>query len=109
MAGKFIIKDEKTTMAFTQTAVTAKILAIVDAAAHHFYMGGLALEFSQGTEDIPSQPVPYENLTDQQKLDIVDAYIKRIIKDAARAYKVEIATQAAVDAADLDAKDNLNL
>jgi hypothetical protein len=99
MAGTFTVAGGNTTITFTQTTTTAKMQNIIAAAAHQFYDGGLVL--------VPG--VAFVSLTNQQKLDIVDAYIKRIIVDAARAYSVKAADQAAIDAANADAAVNLNL
>ena len=103
MAGTFTTAGGKTTVTFTQTAPTAKMQAIVEAAAHWWFDGGMG---NHGTTDAP---ILFTSLTNQQKLDIVDAYIKRIIIDAARAYNVQAAAQAASDTASLDAQNNLNL
>jgi hypothetical protein len=103
MAGTFTVAGGNTTITFTQTAPTAKMQAIIAAAAHWLFDGGMG---NHGTVDAP---ILFASLTNQDKLDIVDTYIKRIVVDAARAYSVTLAQKTAGDTAIADATANLTL
>lgn len=96
MAGTFIVNGTSTTIAFTYTAPTTTVLAIVPAAAHYLWDHGYG---DHGTEEIP---IEFADLTNQQKLNLVDAYIRQTIIDLANTYK----SIAAQDAARLTEEEN---
>jgi hypothetical protein len=103
MAGRFTTSAGQTTVDFIYVAVTAKVQNIVDAASHYLWNVGFG---NQGTVD---KPILFETLTNQQKLDIVDGYVRKIIMDAAKSYSINAAADSARTTASKDAEDNLTL
>ncbi len=93
MAGKFTVNGTNTTIAFEYTALTKKVQDVVGAAARHLY--------DLDSVDVPST-APFDNLTNQQKLDLLDKYVRRLINDAARQANISAAIAAAAAAADAD-------
>lgn len=93
MAASFRLNGDGTvTVTFAYTAVTVKAQETVNQAAAHVYHVYPILDES-------GEIVPFENLTNQQKLNILDRHILRVILDAARANLVNEATEAARQAA----------
>ncbi len=93
MAGTFIVNGSNTTIKLEYTATTAKIQAIVEAAARHFY----------DLDAVDTPPAtPYEQLTNQQKLNLVDKYVARLIIQTAKQQKIDEAMIAAATQADID-------
>jgi hypothetical protein len=103
MTAKFTVNGNNTIVSFSQVAPTAKMQNIIEHAAHHFWDGGMG---DHGTE---FAPILFSNLTSQQKLEIVDQYLRRVLVDAARSYKIADASDTAINAAIIDAATNLNL
>jgi len=89
MAATFIVSGANTTINFEYTAPTTAVLAIVPAAAHYLWDHGYG---DHGTEE---EPIGFGDLTNQQKLDVVDAYIRQTIIDLANTYKSVAAQDAA--------------
>lgn len=102
MAGSFTVNGGNTTITFTQTAPTAKMLAIITAAAHGLWNKGIG---NHGTD---AAPIVFESLTNQQKLDIVDVFYKKITIELASAFMVTTSINSATVAATDDANTNLN-
>ena len=97
MAGTFVVNGSNTTVSFAYTATTTKVQAIVLAAARHFY----------DVEALGPNPpsIPFGSLTNQQKLDYIDLFVKRLINEAAREQKMA----EAIAAAAADADQNLSV
>ena len=96
MAGTFTVNDDGTvTVAFAYTASQEKVSSTVnDAVAQLYEAGGF------------DTPIEFGDLTNQQKLDVLDAFVKRIIRNNADRYNLKNALDATrIDAiADSDAK-----
>jgi hypothetical protein len=93
MAGTFVVNGSNTTIKLEYTAPTTKIQAIVLAAARRFY----------DLDAVDTAPVAsFDSLTNQQKLDLVDKYVARLIIDAAKQQKINEAILAAIAAANVD-------
>ena len=90
------------TVTFTYSTTAAKTLKILDAAAHYLFN-------QQGVGVSESSKVVYADLTNQQKLDLVDKAVRELLMNLARAYNVTTQMDAAKQAAILDAQTNLNL
>ncbi len=93
MAGKFTVNGTNTTITFEYTAPTTKVQAIVLAAARYFY--------DLDAVDVPPT-TPFDSLTNQQKLDILDRHIRRLVNEAARQANISTAIAVASAAADAD-------
>lgn len=89
MTGKFIVSGQNTTIAHSWTALTAVMQSIVGGAAEYFWNNGLG---NHGTQETP---ILFSSLTNQQKLDILDEYFKRVALDAANTNKSIKAQEAA--------------
>lgn len=94
MTGTFIVNGTNTTIDFAWTQTTTKTQNIVGVAAHY-------LANQKG--------VDFATLTNQQKLNLVDAHLRQVIIDLARTYNANAAADTARDAAIVDADANLTL
>lgn len=89
MTATFSASAGNTTMTFVYTAPTAKVQSVVGDCAEYLWTHGYG---DHGTED---KPTLFSALTNQQKLNLVDAYLKQVIIDAANALKSNKAQDAA--------------
>lgn len=86
---KFTVSGTDTKITFEYTALTAKIQSIVGDCAEYLFNHGYG---NHGTEEAP---ILFTDLTNQQKLDIVDKHVKQVIIDAANTFKSVKAQDAA--------------
>lgn len=84
MTATFSASAGNTTMTFVYTAPTAKVQSVVGDCAEYLFNHGY------GTEG-----ATFASLTNQQKLNLVDTYLKQVIIDAANALKSNKAQDAA--------------
>ena len=75
----FTTADGLTSVSFKYTATTAKIVAVVGDASEMLFDRGLG---DHGDEETP---IVFDDLSNQDKLDLVDAYIKDVIINMANA------------------------
>lgn len=94
MAGTFEVNGTQLAIEFSYTGNLNKVQEIVTDAAHYLFEHG----GNQGTEE---EPIVFDDLNNQEKLDLVDAYVKRVILDMANSYKSNAAQKAAREAAAL--------
>jgi len=101
MAGTFEINGDGTiTVAFSYTAATAKVQATADAAAHMLYNAGREPVLQRDTGEIDEEGKPimqevvaaWDDLTNQDKLDMLDAMILERIRKLARGYLHDVRT-----------------
>jgi hypothetical protein len=81
MTAKFTVSSTSTTITFTFTAPTGQIQSIVGGAAECLWNVGYG---NHGTDEVP---ILFSSLTNQQKLDLVDEHLKRVVLDAANTQK----------------------
>lgn len=81
MAGTFSVSNGNTTVAFEWTAATDTVQSVVGDAAEYLWDKGYG---DHGTDE---EPIVFDDLTNQEKLDIVDVYIKKVIVDLANTHK----------------------
>ena len=93
MTAKFTISGSDVTVSFSYTAPIAKVQSVIEAAAHYLYV--------KPDEDAPE----FEELSNQQQLNVVDAHVRRVIIDLASTYT----SRAAQDAARLAAAEAAKL
>lgn len=79
MSATFKTSNGKTTIKLEFTATTAKVQSIVGDASHYLHR---EIKDSNGVVTNP-----FEDLTNQEKLDIVSDHIKTVIVNAANTYK----------------------
>ena len=72
MTAKFTVIGTDIKVSFEYTAKLAMVQSIVGACAEYLFEHGYG---DHGTEEVPIQ---FGSLTNQQKLDIVDAHIRRV-------------------------------
>jgi len=88
------------TFTYEQTRPTAKIQGVLDSAAHYLFNHGYG---DHGTEEVPRT---YADQTTNEKLDMLDKHITRVLMDAADSFHVndaiEVARLAAIESADFD-------
>jgi len=73
------VTDGMATVAFSYTATTAKIVEVLSDASEALFDRGLG---DHGDEETP---IVFDDLSNQDKLDLVDAYIKDVIINMANA------------------------
>lgn len=93
MAGTFTAGGGNTTVKFEWTRLTATMQAVIGSAAHY----------------LVSDDAIFAGLTNQQKLDIVDANVKQHIINMAKTYDIQVATKTAADSAVATAEINVVL
>ena len=79
MTGTFEVIDDEIKIAFAYQAEADKVTDIVGDAAHYLWKE----EMDENGEVIN----PFDEATNQEKLDVVDAHLKRVIIDAANTFK----------------------
>lgn len=89
MTGKFTVSGSNTTVEFSYTALTATIQSIVGGCAEYLW------EHGYGDHGTSENPILFTSLSNQQKLDLVDAHVKNVIVDAANTQKSVKAQEAA--------------
>ena len=92
MAGTFVTGGGNTTVSFSYTKPTAQAVAVITSAAHYLYNG-----------------INFDSLTNQQKLDIVDTWIRKQGIAMAKTYDIQAAKDAAEAAAIITADANIDL
>ena len=98
MAGKFVVAGDQTTVTFTYTALTTKVLATVNDAVGYLYPAIFG-EVLDGEGKL----IPFDALTNQQKLNVLDAWLLKGILDLAKEHNRNSAIATARDAANTDA------
>jgi len=81
MTSTFKVSDGNTTVKFEATATTEKIQLIVGSASEYLWGHGYG---ERGTEE---EPVIYDDLTNQEKLDMVGGYVQEVIVNMANTQK----------------------
>ena len=80
MAGTFEVHGDGTiTVAFTYTALADKVTDTVGDAVHYLYPQTYA-------EPLEAEGIPFEELTNQQKLNVLDAWLRKSVFDLALQY-----------------------
>lgn len=88
MSASFTVSGGNTTINFSYTTTTENIISIIGDAAHCLWL--------RGEQYNPDNPVVFEDLTNQQKLNIVDDYLKSNIVKIANEYKFKKVKEDAV-------------
>jgi len=89
MTGRFTVNGQNTTIIFEYTTLTAKVSAIVNDCAEYLWNRGF------GDHGTPAAPNQFSDLNNQQKLNLVDQYVRRSILDSANINKSLKAQNAA--------------
>lgn len=92
MAGTFVTGGGNTTVSFSYTKPTAQAVAVITSAAHYLY-----------------RVADFGSLTNQQKLDIVDTWVRKQIIAMAKTYDIQAAKDASEAAAIITADANIDL
>ena len=93
MTSKFTVDGTSTKITFEYTALTTVVLDIVTDAAEYLFDRG-----SYGTEE---EPILFEDLTNIEKLGLIDKHLKQVIIDLANTHKSIKAQDAARAAEDI--------
>lgn len=101
MAAEFIAQNGEVTVTFTYTAPTAKAKKAVGDAAAYLW--------KDETDEDGVVTNPFEDATNQEKIDVVDVYLKKVIMDAAKTYASKKAQDDARDQAVIDADTDYDL
>ena len=81
MTANFEVIDGKLRVAFWYQGDTDKVQAILEDAAEYLWEHGFG---DHGTEE---EPLLFEDLTNQEKLDFVDLHVRRVIINLANSWK----------------------
>jgi hypothetical protein len=81
MTGKFTVSGSNTNIIFTYTAPTAYIQNVVGACAEYLWNTGY------GNHGTPESPILYTSLTNQEKLNLVDEHLRRVVLGCANTFK----------------------
>ena len=98
MAGSFVVNGDEVTLTFEYTALTQKVMDTVNDAIAYLYPNVLG-DFLEG------EVLPFEELTNQQKLTLLDSWLKKNILDLAKAQNQKVARRNAEIAAEAEAGD----
>lgn len=93
MSGTFVVNGGNTTVAFSYVKPTASIQAIINSAAHYL---------------TPNQ-IEYDAMNNQQKLNVVDEYVRKQVMAIARTYDIAAAVATAQTTAAATADSNVIL
>lgn len=99
MSATFTVSGGNTTITFTYTGPSAKAQAVALGAARNLFLQTLP----------PHTQAEWDALTNQQKLDILDTFVKAQLVNMAKGDLIESAVKAARAQAQTDAETNLNL
>ena len=88
------VEGSNTIITFSYTSPTAKITQLADEAAHGLYDKGAG---NHGTEE---EPVVYADLSNSDKLDILDNYVKNGLLAEANSYASNAAQATARETAE---------
>ena len=90
MAGTFKVSGDNTTVSFVYTALTSKVQAVINACAEYLWV--------EETDDEGIVTNPFAEATNQEKLDVVDKHVKRVLLDMANTHKSTKAQKEAREA-----------
>ena len=96
MTSKFTVSGTDTTITFSWTALTEKIVSIVGDCSEYLWEHGYG---DHGTEEAP---IVFDDLNNNQKLALVEAHLKDVIINASNTNKSLKAQDAARDAEELN-------
>jgi hypothetical protein len=97
MTATFNTIPPNTTITFSYVAQTAKIQQVVTDCSHYLWNQGY------GKHNIDTT---FESLTNQQKLDLIDLFLRNSILDMAKSFSVNLASNTARDQAVIDDSKN---
>ena len=103
MTAVFEVLNGDVTVRFEYTADLTKVQTVISDAAHRLWDTGA------GYHGTKNSPILFDDISNQQKVDIVDQYVKQEILALARNYLTTISRNAAVVQAELDANDIYDL
>lgn len=98
MAGTFVANGQTLKVIFTYTGPTAVITDIAVKASHNLYDRGLG-----NFNDENGVRKPFKNLTNAEKLSILDEYVARVCVNLAREYHVAEAVAITTETASTEA------
>ena len=98
MPGTFLVAGDKTTITFEYVADSTKVSNSLNDAVHYLYPAVFGDLYDEN--DVL---IPFEELTNQQKLDVLDAWVRKTILDLAKQYdRKRILEESVAEAALLD-------
>lgn len=103
MTGSFLVDGDRVTIAFEYEVDLTKGQLVINDAANLLWDRGMG---DHGDEETP---IVFADLTNQEKLDIVDTYVRRTILGLAKTYSHEEAEEAAREQAEDDAETDYEL
>ena len=81
MPAEFIVDDGNTTIRLEFTTTTEEVQRVVGNAAHYLW------DLGKGDHGSEESPIVFDDLTNQDKLNIVAVQVRQEIKDKADTYK----------------------
>lgn len=96
MAGSFQVNGENTTITFSYTAATDTVIEVVELCARRLYVD----RHYENVYDQNGDLIPFESLTNNQKLAIFDHFLKDTVIKLANHKRADDAAEAAREAAE---------
>ncbi len=101
MAAAFEVDGNNLMIKFEYAGPLAKTQEVAVAAAHYLWEHGYG---DHGTDE---EPILFDDLSNNEKLVLIDKHVKRVIMDAAHTYHVNARQSAERKAAQLYAEENI--
>ncbi len=100
---KCTVDGSEVTVCLEYIASIAKSQDVIGYVAHYLYDHG------KGDHGTDEEPTTFEDLSNQDKLDLVDAHVKQVILDLSNTYMINVAKEAARIAAESDIAETHDL
>ena len=101
MTATVTVNGQQATITFEYTGALSNMQALALTAAEYLFDHGYG---DHGTDD---QPRVFSDLSNAERLDMLDQHVRRVLMDAARAHLVASAIDAARDQAESDESINI--
>ena len=101
MTAKFTVDGSNLIINFQYTAPVVRATEVAVSAAHYLWEHGYG---DHGTEE---EPILFDDLTNQEKLNLVDKHVKRVVLDIAKDYHVNARQEAERELAIEYANENI--
>jgi len=88
MTAKFVVDGSNLVISFEYSAPLVQTTEVAVSAAHYLWEHGYG---DHGTEE---EPILFDDLTNQEKLNLLDKHVLRVILDIARDYHVNSRQEA---------------
>ncbi len=95
MAGTFVVQGANLKINFSYVGPVANMTNIAVYAANNLYLRGFRASETLAGDPALTQQQQFDALSNQQKLDLLDAYIVLMFTNLAKEHKINVDTEAA--------------